>query len=110
MTFAKILLASLLIPASSFACGGQMEETQETQQELLISISRKPLNCELNGVQSEGLLETWAIYRCLGSPVRGELTAFGEKQMAVLSIRKEDTKYFMETEKSDAAIVCEVKI
>jgi hypothetical protein len=105
----KIILAAMLLPSLSFACGGvRSPEGYQGNKEALREIDRKPLVCEYNGVTSEALVQSWAIYRCIGSPVRVELTGFGDK-LDVSNVAKEGGKFLLQADRAHNAIACSLK-
>jgi hypothetical protein len=105
----KLILAAMLLPSLSFACGGvKSPEGYQGDKGALREIDRKPLVCEYNGVSSEALVESWAIYRCIGSPVRVELTGFEDK-LNVSNVTKSGAKFLLTTDRADNAISCVLK-
>ena len=73
----SLLTVSMFIPAMSYACGVKNSDASRTEkdveQDLLNKIEGKSLICEGNGSKIETSIDVFAMYRCINSPVYGNL-------------------------------------
>lgn len=108
MSLTKLILAALLVPASSFACGinALTADAYQGNEKALREIDRKPLVCEVDGAPVDALVQTWALYRCIGSPVRAELK-LGSETSELTNVRRDGARYLLVI--GDSQVSCALK-
>lgn len=99
-----LFAAAMLIGTASFACGGSDEFEGA---EAATKASRSTLNCMSDGQVSSANINVYAIYRCINSPVYGEIEAFGQKQKLQSVKQLSETTFEVKTRLGE--MICEAK-